>query len=218
MSNILMTGGTGNLGKSVVETLSAAGYHLHLSVREINEPGTDKISYYQTDLESPGQSENLVKSVLDTENDILAGVFLAGGFVPGGLEKTGWDDISKMISLNFATAFNTAQSLLAHFRQKGAGKLIFVGAKAAMDSGSAINNVAYSLSKQLLFNFSEMVNESENKNGITSHILLPGTLDTALNRGFMPDADFSKWTSTIAIAETISDIIGGQEIRSVISF
>lgn len=218
MSNILMTGGTGNLGKSVVETLSAAGYHLHLSVREVNEPAADKISYYQTDLESPGQSENLVKSVVDSQNDILAGVFLAGGFVPGGLEKTGWTDISKMVSLNFATAFNTAQSLLANFRQKGGGKLIFIGAKAAMDSSSAINNVAYSLSKQLLFNFSEMVNESENKNGITSHILLPGTLDTALNRGFMPDADFSKWTSTIAIAETVRDIISGREGRKVIIF
>lgn len=213
-----MTGGTGNLGKTVVETLLTAGYHLHLSVREVSSEITESISYYKTDLTSQQDSETLVRSILDKENNILAGVFLAGGFVPGGLEKTKWDDISKMVSLNFATAFNTAQSLLAHFREKGSGKLIFIGAKAAMNNSSAIGNFAYSLSKQMLFNFSTLVNESENKSGITSHILLPGTLDTTLNREYMPDADFSKWTSTTAMANTISDIINGQEKRSVISF
>jgi NAD(P)-dependent dehydrogenase (short-subunit alcohol dehydrogenase family) len=218
MNNILMTGGTGNLGKTVVETLLAAGYQLHLSVHEADNAATENISYYHTDLASPEQSEILVKSVLNKENAILAGVFLAGGFISGGLETVKWDDISKMVSLNFATAFNTAQPLLDHFRQRGGGKLIFIGAKAAMNNGSAIGNLAYSLSKQLLSNFSALINESENKNGITSHILLPGTLDTALNRGYMPDADFSKWTSTVAIAETISDIIAGKETRSVISF
>jgi NAD(P)-dependent dehydrogenase (short-subunit alcohol dehydrogenase family) len=218
MSDILMTGGTGNLGKTVVETLLTAGYHLHLSAHDESNAATPNIFYYKTDLASSEQSEALVKSVLDAENDLLAAVFLAGGFVSGGLETAKWDDISKMVSLNFATAFNTAQPLLDHFRQKGSGKLIFIGAKAAMNDSSAIANFAYSLSKQLLFNFSALINESENKNGITSHILLPGTLDTALNRGFMPDADFSEWTSTVAIAETISDIIAGKETRSVISF
>jgi NAD(P)-dependent dehydrogenase (short-subunit alcohol dehydrogenase family) len=213
-----MTGGTGNLGKTVVDTLLTAGYHLHLSVHEAGNAATENISYYQTDLASPEQSEMLVKSVLEKEKTILAGAFLAGGFISGGLETVKWDDFSKMVSLNFATAFNTAQPLLDHFRQRGGGKLIFIGAKAAMKDSSAIGNLAYSLSKQLLFNFSALINESENKNGITSHILLPGTLNTALNRGFMPDADFSKWTSTVAIAETISDIIAGKETRSVISF
>jgi NAD(P)-dependent dehydrogenase (short-subunit alcohol dehydrogenase family) len=218
MSNILLTGGTGNLGKTVVDTLSASGYHLHLSVHEAGNAATENTFYYQTDLASPEQSEKLVKSVLDKENAILAGVFLAGGFISGGLETAKWDDISKMMSLNFATAFNTAQPLLDHFRQKGGGKLIFIGAKAAMSNGSGVGNLAYSLSKRSLFNFSELVNESENKNNITSHILLPGTLDTALNREYMPDADFSQWTSTTAIAETIRNIIEGKETRSVISF
>jgi short-subunit dehydrogenase len=218
MSNILMTGGTGNLGRTVVDTLLTAGYHLHLSVREAGNAATENMSCYPTDLASPEQSDALVKSVLAQENDILAGVFLAGGFVSGGLETAKWDDISKMVSLNFATAFNTAQALLAHFSEKGSGKLIFIGAKAAMSNSSAIGNFAYSLSKQLLFNFSELINESESKNGITSHILLPGTLDIALNRELMPDADFSQWTSTLAIAEAISDIIGGRETRMVIPF
>ena len=120
--------------------------------------------------------------------------------------------------MKFAAAFNSVLPLVNHFRKKGGGKLIFIGAKAAYNNSTAINNFAYSLSKQMLFNFTGMINESEAAFNTTAHILLPGTLDTVLNRQQMPDADFSKWTSMQIIAETISNIIAGKEVKTVIEF
>lgn len=218
MENILITGGTGNLGQTVVKKLSDHGYHLHLAVRKAVGDHAKNVSYYQTDVSDSGQAEALVGKIATGKVTIHTGVFLAGGFEPGDLAKTSIDDITRMINMNFATAFNVAQKLIAHYKTVGGGKLIFVGAKAAMDSKAAGNSLAYSLSKQLLYHYSELINESEKKAGITCHILLPGIIDTATNREAMPDADFSQWISPNLIAQTIENIIAGNESKDVIKF
>ena len=218
MKHILITGGTGNLGKVVVNKLLESGYQLHLATREQTDTTTENIYYYPAELTSPESSQFLVENILSKADNISAGVFIAGGFVSGSLLQTSMEDINSMVQLNFATAFNSAIHLVNHFRKKGGGKLIFIGAKAAYNNSTAINNFAYSLSKQMLFNFTGMINESEAAFNTTAHILLPGTLDTVLNRQQMPDADFSKWTSMQIIAETISNIIAGKEVKTVIEF
>ncbi len=217
MHNILVTGGTGNLGKTVVDTLLNNGYQLHLPVREAMND-TENIHYYVTDLTNATASKNLVKTIVEKAEQIKVGVFLAGGFVTGNLEKTSIEDINKMIVLNFATAFNTAKSLINHYKKVGGGKLIFIGAKAAMDNKTASGNMAYSLSKQMLYNFVSLINNSEKATNISAHILLPNALDTDLNMKQMPNADFSKWTNTETIAQTIANIIEGKELKTVIEF
>jgi len=66
---------------------------------------------------------------------------------------------------------------IAHFRSAGGDELIFIGAASAMDFKMAGNNLAHSLSKQLLFNLSALINESQKSFGITSHILLSATIE-----------------------------------------
>ncbi|MCD9017120.1 SDR family NAD(P)-dependent oxidoreductase [Parachryseolinea silvisoli] len=217
MENILLTGGTGNLGQTVVKVLADGGYHVHLAVRK-DAAGGGNVSYYPTELTDSAQAGAFVQNVINVGKNIRAGVFLAGGFAAGNLAKTSMEDIQSMIQVNFATAFNTAQELIAYYKTVGGGKLIFVGSKAAMDFKGAGNMLAYSLSKQLLYNFSTLINESEKASGVTSHILLPGTIDTETNRGFMPNADVSKWIKPEAIAGVIKDIVSGKETRAVIEF
>ncbi|MCF0060269.1 SDR family NAD(P)-dependent oxidoreductase [Dyadobacter chenwenxiniae] len=218
MKNILITGGTGNLGQTVVKTLSDHGYHLHLAVRSDVADNAENVSYYPTDIADNEQAERLLAKIVSENVTVNAGVFLAGGFEPGKLAETSMDDISRMISINFATAFTVAQKLITHYKTAGGGKLIFVGAKAAMNPQAAASSLAYSLSKQLLYNFSELINESEKSAGTTSHILLPGIIDTTANRKAMPEADFSKWISPADMAATIGEIIAGNETRAVIEF
>jgi NAD(P)-dependent dehydrogenase (short-subunit alcohol dehydrogenase family) len=218
MKNILITGGTGNLGKTVVQTLSNADYHLHLAVRKLAEENGKHKSYYQADLADSEQAASFVEAILGSAGGIDAGIFLAGGFAPGALENTKVEDIQKMVEINFATAFTIVKRLVAHFRTTGGGKLIFIGSNAAMNVQSASHSLAYSLSKKMLYDFSELLNASEKDAGISAHILLPETIDTETNRSAMPGADFSKWIKTESIAQTILDIIDGKEPRTVIPF
>ncbi len=218
MKHILITGGTGNLGKTVVNKLLESDYQLHLATREQTDSSEGNVQQYTTELTSPHDSQLLVEKILDKTDAISAGIFIAGGFVSGSLLQTSMEDVNSMLQLNFATAFNSVIPLVDHYRKSGGGKLIFIGAKAANNNSTAINNLAYSLSKQMLFNFTALINESEASFGITAHILLPGALDTEQNRHQMPDADFSKWTSPSAIAVSIQNIIKGDETRNVIEF
>ncbi len=214
MENILITGGTGNLGKTVVKVLSDTGYHLHLAVRNPIMTSSESIFQYQADLTDSRQAETFLQKATSEGRRINVGIFLAGGFEPGNLAATEMDDINKMININFATAFNLAQKLITYFKTVGGGKLIFIGAKSAMDFKTAGNSLAYSLSKQLLFNFSDIINQSEHGSGITSHILLPGAIGNATPG--TPGS--SKLTSPDAIAHVIEDIIEGKDLRSVVAF
>lgn len=218
MSVIFLTGGTGNLGKTVVSSLLDAGHTLHLTVRHEEENVDSRARKYATDLTNKNAVENAIQKIIATGQTINAGVFLAGGYTGGGTDIVTIEDVHKMILLNFETAFHTSLLLLNQFRKSGGGKLIFIGAKAAMDNKTAAGNVAYALSKQMLYNFCNMINENENAHNISAHILLPNTLDTALNRSLMPDADFSKWTKPSDIASAINNIVIGREQETVIHF
>ncbi len=214
MKNILLTGSTGNLGIYVVSSLIQAGYHLHLPVRTAVEGHRKNKSIYCTSIIDNEQSEALVQKITSDNKIISSGIFLAGGFETGNLDNTQLTDIDHMIQINFGTAYILAQKLITHFRSNGGGKLIFIGAASAMDYNTAENNLAYSLSKQLLFNFSALVNESQKSFGMTSHILLPGTIEIEKE----DNRDFINRTSPYIIADSIKNIIKNNEKRPVIEF
>lgn len=216
VEDILLTGGTGSLGKTVVATLAGNGHRLHLAARKEIDSSDKNITFYQTDLTNSSQAATFVQAAIEKNKHINAGVFLAGGFEPGDLSTTWIEDIEKMISLNFATAFNVAQNLIQHFRTTGGGKLIFIGAKSAMEFDVAGNNLAYSLSKQLLFNFSELINQTEKHYGISTHILLPGAIDYSSTHGIVSASDYFDLKNPEVISQIINNIIEGSEKRAVI--
>jgi NAD(P)-dependent dehydrogenase (short-subunit alcohol dehydrogenase family) len=218
MKHILITGGTGGLGKTVVQTLSQKGYYLHLAVRGDEKPSIENTFNYSVDLIDAQASEKMAERLISQYHHLEAAVFMAGGYMPGGILQVSIEDIHKMISLNFDTAYTLARILVRHFRNAGKGKLVFIGAKAAVVPDLAAGNLAYSLSKQLLLQLTQLINEGEKEFGTRAHILLPGTMDTPANRQAMPEADFSKWTSPEAIASTIADILEGKDLEPVVSF
>lgn len=218
MANIFLTGGAGNLGTVVVDALIEAGHSLHLTLFSDADKTHEKANRYVTDLTHIDTVGNTIDSIVGKVQKINAGVFLAGGYTSGGIDVVDMEAIHKMIKLNFETTFFASQKLISHYKTNGGGCLIFTGARAAMENATAAANVAYALSKQMLFNYCMMINEQAHKNKITAHILLPNTLDTALNRSFMPDADFSKWTSPDDIGQIINRIVEGKETNAVIRF
>ncbi len=82
MENILINGGTGNLGKTVVKALSDTGYHLHLVVRNPIMTSSESIFQYQADLTDSRQAETFCRQASEGRR-INVGIFLAGGFEPG---------------------------------------------------------------------------------------------------------------------------------------
>jgi short-subunit dehydrogenase len=218
MKNILITGASGNLGKSILAAFETESqFHINITSREeINDSSHFKA--FCVDLMDEASSASMVHKLIETQQHIDAVIFLTGAYVQGDITQTTSKDLQKMIGVNVATAHNIAAPLiLINRQQKRPLHLIFIGAKAAMQPASSIGNVAYALSKKMLFNYIEVINESENKYGTLAYIILPGALNTAFNREAMPDADFSQWTKPDDIASCIKKIVSGEPAETIIS-
>jgi NAD(P)-dependent dehydrogenase (short-subunit alcohol dehydrogenase family) len=218
MKNILITGASGNLGKAILAAFEKESeFHINITSRE-EIHGSDHLKAFYVDLMNEASSAALVNEIIENQQHLDAVVFLTGAYIAGDITHATSPDIQKMIGVNVATAHNIAAPLMQINRdQKKPLHFIFIGAKAAMDPASAVTNVAYALSKKMLFHYSELINETENKYGTLAHIILPGTLNTAFNRESMPDADFSTWTNPDDIAHCIKQIVLGEQVEKVIS-
>ncbi|TDE16828.1 SDR family NAD(P)-dependent oxidoreductase [Dyadobacter psychrotolerans] len=219
--NIIISGASGNLGKDVVQKLSDLNHQLYVTTGSHHADlfdGFPNVDAQALDLLNKDVSETFVTESITKAKHIQAGIFLVGGYAPGGLEETEDDAIEKMIHLNFFTAFHLVKPLVNHFQANGGGQLIFIGAKPALIAKQGAGNFAYALSKSLLFKMAEMINAEYESNGITATMIVPGTIDTPPNREAMPYADFDKWISASDIAESIAFVLSdtGQKLRQTV--
>lgn len=204
---VLITGAAGNLGGAVVKEFLQAGYRVVGTV----EPGhlakdNSTAEYLEADLSSEEAAGQLIGNVHEKYGRLDAAVMLVGGFAMGNISNTTEAELNKMLDLNFKTAFFTAKPAFDKMRKAGGGRLVFVGAKPALEPVAAKETLAYALSKSLIFNLSAILNESGKGAGITSSVVVPSIIDTPPNRSGMPDADFSKWVKPEKIAKTIAFI------------
>src|SRR6202012_5496740 len=81
-----------------------------------------------------------------------------------------------------------------------AGRIINVGAMGALQAGAGMG--PYAASKAAVHRLTEAL-ATEWKGKITVNAVLPSTIDTAVNRASMPNADFSKWVKPEELAEVI---------------
>ena len=218
--NIIISGASGGLGKDVVKKLSDLGNNLYVTFGSKNNAfeGLENVNGQVVDLTNNEESLSFVNKTIEKAKNIQAGIFLVGAYAPGSLYETDDALLEKMFSLNFFTTFHLVKPLMEHFKAKGGGQFIFVGARPALEAGQGKGNFAYALSKSLLFKMAEFINAEGKPDNVTATVIVPSTIDTPANREAMPDADFGKWISAADIAESIAFILteSGQKLRETI--
>jgi NAD(P)-dependent dehydrogenase (short-subunit alcohol dehydrogenase family) len=164
-----------------------------------------------------GQKEFINKTIAKHKK-IDAALMLVGGFAMGTINETKGADIQKQFSLNFETAYFLAHPLLKQMQNNGYGRLVFIGARPAINAAQGKNLVAYALSKSLLFKLAEFINEENKGTNVVASVVIPSTIDTEINRKSMPDADPENWVKPSEIAEVLEFICSekGSVIREPI--
>jgi NAD(P)-dependent dehydrogenase (short-subunit alcohol dehydrogenase family) len=163
MKTLIVTGGTGGLGTTVVERL-ARDYDCVLLGRDD----------FATD-------ETLRAAV--AKNGAPYGlVHMAGGYA-GGTSPETWD---QMISLNLTLAVRAIRATLAAMRRDQPGRIVAISSEATITKSAGA--AAYVVSKTALNALIEMTAAELAGTPITANALLPGTLDTPASRKAMPDA------------------------------
>jgi short-subunit dehydrogenase len=102
--------------------------------------------------------------------------------------------------------------------EMGGGKIVFIGARPALLPEAGHELLAYSLSKSLLFKLAEYLNAAAKGKNISATVIVPSTLDTAVNRKNMPGADPEKWVKPEQLADILEFIVSdkGNPLRETV--
>ncbi|HLW18935.1 MAG TPA: SDR family NAD(P)-dependent oxidoreductase [Cyclobacteriaceae bacterium] len=215
--NIIVTGGAGNLGRGVIGKFKREGYKVIATVRpdsgaEIEE--ADDI--YEVDLTQEKSVEAFAKEYAYQYGEIEAIALLVGGYSPGTIEDTPLEKLSEMISLNFYSAYNMVRHFLPPMKKANKGRFLLVGARPALQPEQGKTAAAYSLSKGLILQLSDLINQEVAGTAIRSHVFVPSIIDTPENREAMENKDFSKWVSSGEIAEAMHYAVSSPSLKNMV--
>jgi NAD(P)-dependent dehydrogenase (short-subunit alcohol dehydrogenase family) len=129
--------------------------------------------------------------------DVL--VHLVGGFAGGKpVHETDDATLDRMLDMNLKSAFFMARAVLPHMRKQGAGRIIAIGSRAAVEASPGAG--LYAASKAALVSLIRTIAAENKDRNISANAILPGTMDTPVNRKSDPLADFSKWVQPGQVA------------------
>ena len=118
---------------------------------------------------------------------------IAGGFQWETLEDGKAESWDHMYALNLKTALFACQGALPYLLESGAGRIVDVGAKSALEAASGFG--PYAASKSAVHRLTESLADELKLKGVTVNAVLPSIIDTPANRRDMPKADFDRWVS-----------------------
>jgi NAD(P)-dependent dehydrogenase (short-subunit alcohol dehydrogenase family) len=202
-TRVIVTGGTGALGRTVVEALVERGSKVAVPYRGdagdvARLPG---VRTWLADVADVPAAASFVEEAAGWLGGLDGLALVAGGFAGGAPFETAspgeWD---AMMCTNLSTVANVCRAALPHL-QKGGGSVATVGSKSAESGGAGMS--AYAVSKIAVAALTRVLALENRDRGVRFNCVLPGTIDTPANRRAMPDADTTKWTSPTAIARVI---------------
>lgn len=211
MKTVLITGANGNLGSAVTQYFLDKEYRVVATVLTeamiADFTPHPKLDIRVVNLTDETATAGFVQSVIAQYTAIDAALMLVGGFAMGDISTTSSADIDRQLTLNFKTAYHISRPVFAHMLQRGEGRLVYIGARPALEAGAGKNLVAYGLSKSLLFKLADYLNEAAKGKNVTATVVAPSTLDTPLNRQSMPDVDPDNWVKPEALAGILEFIV-----------
>jgi len=209
--NIIITGSTGNLGKTSISKFLSEDYRVHAIVspgKKIEAEIPGDLMTYEADLTNENSAHETVSGIIRKFKTIDAALLLVGGYAQGTIANTGSELLKRMISLNFETAYHVAQPVFQQMTtQPEGGRIIFVGSRPALVASDGKNSLAYALSKSLIFKLAEILNAEGKSKNVISSVIVPSTIDTPENRKAMPKANFSDWVTPEEIVESVAFIL-----------
>jgi NAD(P)-dependent dehydrogenase (short-subunit alcohol dehydrogenase family) len=211
MKKLIITGANGNLGMAVIKEFLDKNYQVIATVS--GEKAAAEFQAHQNldvsivDLTKEKETAEFIERTIFKYNHIDAAILLVGGFAMGSIAETSIEDLHKQIALNFETAYNVARPLFAHLMANKKGSIVFIGARPALNPAQGKGLIAYSLSKSLLFKLAELLNEEAKAANVSVSIVVPSTLDTALNRKSMPDVNPDNWVKPAEVAEILEFLV-----------
>jgi NAD(P)-dependent dehydrogenase (short-subunit alcohol dehydrogenase family) len=216
---IVVTGAFGALGSAVAEAAAKQG--TSVAALDYAAPpagladrlGPEALLVGGIDLVSFEAAKQAVDQVRARFGRVDALFNIAGGFKWEKIAEAPNDEAwERMFAMNLKTALNASRAAIPYLVESGAGRIVNVGAQAANRAAEGMG--PYAASKAAVHRLTESLAEELKLKGVTVNAVLPSTIDTALNRKEMPDADFSRWVAPADLAAVML-FLASEEARAV---
>jgi NAD(P)-dependent dehydrogenase (short-subunit alcohol dehydrogenase family) len=214
-SHVVVSGGTGALGRAVVGALRAAGSVCH--VPNLVAAELDHFPY----ISDPGvhiargvdlEDEAAVRRFYQSLPPLWASIHLAGGFAMAPISEMSAADFMAQFRMNALSCFLCSAAAVAAFRARKepgpagmpGGRIVNVAARPALEPRLGAGMIAYTASKSAVAALTQALGQETTDEQIWVNAVAPSVLDTPANRAAMPDADYRRWVSPADLAEIVA--------------
>lgn len=204
----VITGGFGFLGREVAKSARRAGYNIALVDIHAEPPTGDFSGKDQNilflggvDISNAKISQNAATKINEHFGRMDVLINIAGGFLWETVEAGAPDNWNHLHKINVMTCLNMTRACLPYIKENKTGRIINIGAAAALKSEAGMG--AYAASKSAVHRLTESLAAELKEDNITVNAVLPSIIDTPLNRKDMPDENYSKWVAPSELANII---------------
>ena len=210
---VIVTGGTGALGRAVVHQLLLRGdrvavpYRSAAGFESLRSAASHSAALWgaEADLSDLDSTRRFVDATAAWLGRLDGVAALAGGWQGSGtLETTPFSEWDTMLRINLASVYSTCRAALPHLLREG-GSVVTVSARAAEIDGAGA--AAYAASKAAVAALTRALALENADRGVRFNAISPTIIDTEANRHAMPQADRSQWTAPEDIAKVVAYLL-----------
>ena len=200
--HVVVTGGTGALGRAVVEAFLGAGaicYVPHRGVTPAEMPRSERLRLVGA-VELADEAH--VMRFYAELPELWASVNAAGGFAAAPATETALAALRLQLDQNLVSAFLCSREAVRRFG-RGPGRIVNVASRAALaPSGGSL---AYTIAKAGVVALTRALADEVKASGILVNAVVPTIIDTPANRKAMPSPPdvVARWSKPEDVAAAI---------------
>ncbi len=206
--NVLVTGASRGIGKSIAELLATCGANVALHYNK-NKNRAEKVKHdlgpkaklYQCDFTDGLEISGFFNEVIKDFKKLDVIINNAGIALISDPEK---DDISwindwlQTMDVNLNAAALLCKKAIQHFRVNKGGIIINISSRAAF-KGDTKDHLAYAASKAGLVGLTKSIAQAYGKDGIKAFLVAPGFVRTEMAQSFIDEYGEEYATSDLAL-------------------
>jgi NAD(P)-dependent dehydrogenase (short-subunit alcohol dehydrogenase family) len=203
---VLVTGVGGALGSAVAEKFLDANAKVcgadivDTDSEDFLLENPDRIDFYQGDFTEESTVESAIDSIVESHGRLDALINIAGTWRGGEpLHETELSTFDFLFDINLKTMFLASKHALPHLRDTE-GAIVSVSARSSLEGGEG--DGIYRATKAGVRLLTETIAE-ENLGTVRANAVMPGVIDTPMNREMMSSSDHSKWVNPADIGEVM---------------
>ncbi len=204
MKNILITGGSDGLGKTIAKVLAKNNNVVIASptankVKEV--AGELKVNYMSFDVSNSVQTQNAVDEFVKKYGKIDVLINNAGLWIQGALTDNDYDRIAQVVEVNLTGVINMTKAVLPYMEKEKDGLIVNINSQAGINYKK--ERSVYNATKWGVTGFTKSIQDEVNKKGIRVTDLMPGKMKTKMFEKMGIEKPMDDGLETIEVAKVI---------------